>query len=90
MKWIAFVFCFILIFCCEYNSNAQARNDYHWILGYGPNRPDEKLGGIHIDFNSDFPYPFYFETKCHAYEPAVLSSNNGRLLAYSNGCSIFN
>ncbi len=72
------------------NSKAQAKNDYYWILGYPPNNQAGYFGGTIIDFNLNDVRPEYFYTGCHALTPAILSSNSGNLLAYSNGCSIFN
>lgn len=68
----------------------QAMNDYNWILGYPPNIENELFGGVSIDFNQSLTSPMYFNTICPALSPAVLSSNSGRLLAYSNGCNIYN
>lgn len=73
-----------------HNTDAQARNDYNWILGYPPNKPDNYFGGVKIDFNQNNCSSEYFETICNALNPAVLSSDSGKLLAYSNGCSIYN
>jgi hypothetical protein len=69
---------------------AQAKNDYNWILGYHPNIPDEYFGGVMLDFNHDIASPEYFNIYCSASEPAILSSNLGKLLVYSEGCRIYN
>jgi len=79
-----------LISAFAYDVWGQAKNDYNWILGYLPNKPEIFFGGVSFDFNINSAPPIYFETKCNALYTAVLSSNSGRLLAYSNGCSIFN
>lgn len=71
-------------------AQSQAMNDYIWILGYPPNNLAIYNGGVSMDFNKNLISPKYFETKCAALDPAVLSSSSGSLLAYSNGCSIFN
>ncbi len=68
----------------------QAKNDYNWILGYPPNKPEINYGGVKFDFNQDFTPPEFFNTICPALYTAVLNSNSGKLLGYSNGCSIFN
>jgi len=73
-----------------HNTDAQARNDYNWILGFPPNISDKYFGGVKIDFNHNLPLVQYFNTNCDAFYPAVLNSATGRLLFYSNGCSIFN
>lgn len=70
--------------------NSQANNDYIWILGYPPNNPEKFYGGVKLDFNNNIPNPTYFEINCTSAEPAILCSNSGRLLAYSNGCAIYN
>jgi len=87
VKHILFI---ALIAAFAQNVLGQANNDYNWILGYPPNRPEIYYGGVSFNFNSNSPPPTYFETKCNALYSAILSSNSGRLLAYSNGCSIFN
>ena len=80
----------MLCLCCLQFSMAQARNDYNWILGFPPNISNENFGGVRIDFNHNRPTAEYFNTKCDAFYPAVLSSAMGQLMVYSNGCSIFN
>lgn len=90
MNQLKSILCIVLALTSVIKILAQAKNDYNWILGYPPNNPSEYYGGVRIDFNDDLPTPRYFETKCSASAPAVLSSNSGSLLAYSNGCSIYN
>lgn len=90
MKQLKIILYIVFVLGFVHESKAQAKNDYNWILGYLPNHPESYFGGVQIDFNQDFTSPKYFETKCNALAAAVLSSNSGKLLAYSNGCSIFN
>src|SRR6187549_1728927 len=83
-------FCLIIGLIWVQTIWAQAKNDYNWILGYPPNKPEIFYGGVTFDFNSDVTSPEYFNTICPALYTAVLSSNSGKLLAYSNGCSVYN
>lgn len=80
----------ISFLACSLKLGAQAKNDYQWILGYPPNVPEEYFGGVRMDFNNEILSPSYFNTICPASATAVLNSNSGRLLAYSNGCNIYN
>ena len=81
---------FVFGLCFLPQGEAQAKNDYHWILGYLPNKPEEYFGGVSIDFDKMNAEANYFNTQSNANEPAVLSSNSGRLLAYSDGCNLYN
>ncbi len=90
MNFIKFILGIVFLLGFGHESKAQTKNDFNWILGYPPNKQDEYFGGVRIDFIQNLPVVEYFNTKCHASEPAVLSTNSGRLIAYSNGCSIFN
>lgn len=82
----------ILFICSPALSHAQAKHDYTWLLGYGPNSPSSGQGGTLIDFNSDvpsldyFPLPVQFDflTSC------TLSDANGNLLFFTNGCKVIN
>jgi len=69
---------------------AQANNANIWIFGYPPNKPEKYFGGVMLDFNQNIASPEYFNIYYDASEPAVLSSNTGRLLTYSNGCVVIN
>ncbi len=84
------IICFIYLFSLCLSTQAQAKNDYNWVLGYTPNLPGECFGGTILDFNSNSLEPKYFNTKCNAGQPAILSSESGKLLAYSEGCRIYN
>jgi PKD repeat protein len=84
------ILCLYFSFCIQVILLAQAKNDYNWILGYSPNDFETHFGGVSIDFNLNLTSPNYFETNCNALNPAVLSSNTGKLMVYSNGCSIYN
>lgn len=67
---------------------AQVKNDYNWILGYPPNKPESFFGGVLLDFNKDLIFPEYFNISHDSGPSGVLSDQNGQLLLYSNGCSI--
>ncbi|HEY3386885.1 MAG TPA: T9SS type A sorting domain-containing protein [Saprospiraceae bacterium] len=69
---------------------AQEKYDNNWIMGYPPNLPSENFGGFKFNFNEEQLRIEYFSTKCHANEAAVLSSPSGKLLAYSEGCRLYN
>ena len=68
----------------------QVKLDYNWILGYPSEIPAEDFGGVRFDFEYNKVNITYFNTICDASEPAVLSTPSGRLLAYANGCNIYN
>ncbi len=90
MNFIKFTLCIVFVLGFGNETKAQTKNDFNWVLGYPPNNINNYFGGVIIDFNQNLTAPEYFETKCYALTPAVLSSDSGRLLAYSNGCSLFN
>jgi hypothetical protein len=69
---------------------AQEKSDYHWIMGYPPNTPEEFYGGVDFSFNSNQVSPNYFHTQSFCNENACLSTPSGRLLAYSEGCRLYN
>lgn len=71
-------------------SQAQVKNDYVWTLGYPPNIPEEYFGGTLFDFGGNNLNISYFNTLSFAREPGVLSSNSGKLIAYLDGCHIYN
>ncbi len=81
---------FIFILCHTLVSTAQEKSDYNWILGYPPNDPNEFFGGVNLSFHGNQLSMEYFPTLCHVNEPAILSSPTGRLLAYSEGCRLYN
>ncbi len=76
------LFIFLLLF--QIQALSQAKYDYIWLLGLG------NSGGTTMDFNST-PTDVFFEED----QAGSLSNNanicraNGNLLAYSNGCHIF-
>ena len=75
---------------CLYLSEliGQARQDFIWVLGYDPNKPESYLGGTLLDFNRDLVSPQYFHIGYDAQVPGILSTPSGKLLIYTNGCTI--
>lgn len=78
----------ILYFICLSQLFCQAKQDYIWILGYDPNKPELFLGGVLLDFNQNLGEPKYFNIEYDAQVPGILSSPSGRLLLYTNGCTV--
>jgi len=90
MKSVSQSVIFIFFLCHVLIGKAQEKSDYHWILGYPPNNPNEFFGGVNLTFQENQLKVEYFPTQCHVNEPAILSSPSGRLLAYSEGCRLYN
>ena len=71
---------------------SQSKYDYVWTLGYGDTLtvPSNgiSVGGITMDFNTEPPTLTRIPFLCSP--TACISDQNGRLLAYTNGCSIYN
>ncbi|HZV70212.1 MAG TPA: T9SS type A sorting domain-containing protein [Saprospiraceae bacterium] len=59
-------------------------------MGYPPNQPEKYFGGTLFDFNENEVFPKYFNIYSQEEADAILSSSNGKLMAYSNGCNILN
>lgn len=71
---------------CEYN------HDYVWILGAADRDTiTDEYGGSEINFNTEIPtikrHPKLADSP---WQNSCMSSKNGELLFYSNGCSVFN
>ena len=81
---------FIFFLSLTLVSRAQVKSDYHWIMGYPPNNPEEFFGGVDLSFENNQIKAEYFNTQSHCNENASLSSTSGRLLAYSEGCRLYN
>jgi hypothetical protein len=75
---------------CTCSIFSQTKYDNIWILGYDPNIPDQKFGGTLFDF-SDFPPVLeYFEMPIGNEIQSSICNREGKLLFYTNGCSIVN
>ncbi|HZV69861.1 MAG TPA: T9SS type A sorting domain-containing protein [Saprospiraceae bacterium] len=88
MKKFFLILIYLLVSC--FKSNGQADNNYIWLLGYPPNQPEDNLGGTMLDFNENKVSPKFINIYSALNEPAILSTNKGELLTYSNGCNIYN
>lgn len=71
-------------------AQAQEKSDYVWVLGYTPNNPEQYSGGTMIDFHTDPPSITYFNIPSFLTGIGLISNQQGDLLFYSNGCSVFN
>lgn len=84
-----YFFC-ILFFCCCPAAKSQPRHDYIWLLGDSPVNTQFKIGGCTLDFN-DNPVSITAVPIAGgsglSYQP--MSDENGKLLYYTNGCSIY-
>ena len=81
-----------ILLLCNALAFAQSRYDYVWALGFGDTlvSPSGKIyGGITMDFHSEPPTLLR-----HAFESgnplACISDAKGQLLAYTDGCRIYN
>ena len=89
MKYV-FTFFFLSIFC--HLLPGQPRYDYVWPLGYGKmgqNANGITFGGILADFNTSDP-TFTRLSFISDYPKAGISDPNGQLLAYTDGCRVYN
>lgn len=70
---------------------AQAKYDNIWTLGYGEigQAGGNSFGGILMDFN-DSPPTFTLQDYPCDRPKACISDENGQLLAYTDGCEVFN
>ena len=63
-------------------------HDQVWLLGYDPNDQINGFGGSMIDFSTDTPIVSFFEIPLDFRAIASISSAQGELRLYSNGCVI--
>ena len=89
MKYV--ILLLILFFLSgTFKVQAQHKNDYNWMIGYGALIPEAKQGGTHIDFATDPPTQSYIELPENLdVGNASVSDSAGVLQFYTNGCSVF-
>jgi hypothetical protein len=86
---------FLIIFYSTFGIallSAQVRHDYIWTLGYGDVGLDpggNSYGGILMDFNFSPPTFTLQDYPCDR-PKACISTPNGQLFAYTDGCEVFN
>lgn len=81
----------LLIILCTLAASAQTKHDYIWPIGYGmigQSPSGHQFGGIIMDFNQS-PISFTLQDYICDRPRAAISDKNGRLVAYSQGCKVF-
>ena len=84
----------VLIFLCfRGNILIAQKEDYVWTMGYESNTDTSeyamRFGGTDIDFNTEPPSLFkVYRDTYFRFTSSSLSDTNGRLLVYTNGCSV--
>ncbi|HMX40456.1 MAG TPA: hypothetical protein PK971_06125, partial [Saprospiraceae bacterium] len=72
--------------------SAQAKYDYNWVMGYGKkstNASGINFGGFVMHFDSVTPTFSYTGFRSNG-PVACISDRQGRLLAYTEGCAVWN
>ena len=89
MKKIILTFLIILGFVAL--TSAQVKHDYNWIVGYDATSSTPEGEGTIIDFiNSPFTIDFLPLEINMGSTNTTISNEEGEILFYSNGCSIYN
>lgn len=87
---------FILVFSLAFFFNpvfSQQKLDYVWPLGYGPEtHPPSGIvqGGILMDFNDNPPSLSLHSFISESQKAGICGDSTGQLLAYTDGCNIYN
>ncbi|MBK9109479.1 MAG: PKD domain-containing protein [Saprospiraceae bacterium] len=87
MKEINFLVALIIYSICL---QAQDKYDQIWLFGHRPNKPIDYLGGSIMSFLHNEPELNYFVINCDLVENASICDSAGKLVAYTNGCAIYN
>jgi hypothetical protein len=81
---------FFLFFLFSFKIQSQNRYDYKWIVGYGSNSiPSNKEGGMILDFANNIP-SLILQDISRLSSRANISDSGGNLIAFTDGCKIFN
>jgi len=89
MKKILISAIFLLLYS---STQAQDKHGNVWVLGYGDTfllGGVLPLGGMTMDFNTE-PPTILKHSFLSGFPLACISDQNGKLLAYTSGCSVFN
>ena len=82
--------CYILILLTSTQLSAQNKRDYHWFFG-GDGIPGPEFGAIHWDFNQKPSVPGTRDAGLSfGQNNTSISTEDGELLFYSNGCAVAN
>jgi len=81
----------IAILCIVMQSIAQSKRDYNWLITKDYNTTTPNAKGTLVEFRDDGPTFTYAETPDGIFrQGSTISDEEGNLLFYTNGCSIYN
>ncbi len=86
------VLSYFFVFCLLGCLSAQNRYGHTWLLGYGPNLPEQKFGGVLFDFR-ETPVKITYRDLLYMGREVGLShvcDAEGNLKFYTNGCVMAN
>lgn len=95
MREIAFAVLLLLVYNSVINSQAYCDSKYNYIWIMGDMDTDtvttDKYGGCEINFNTSPPsYELHPKSAGITFQNASMSSKEGELIFYSNGCTVYN